>query len=411
MEEPLHLLEAFRRLLVSECMEPKKHRPCLTCKWLCCFRVEQEPRPCPPINQSTGGDLETGLDQQNTADLACRLGPTTNANPATGVRSTTSSIYNKFLCCSTVQETHSNLETITTSSIQNKFLCCSKVQETHGNTTSSIYNKFLCCSTVQETQSYQATNTNMNTSVDPRTPANEPRSNPLIDIGPPTRAGQATNRCYHLSNFLSRIRVHKGVIREGSKVDQERDIRRYVHSFRSATDLTAKGIYFKPSSSQSLKDAKFKSSLVYAQLELPTWGVSIYTKVFFLNMLAYEMSPNNVNNGVVTSYINLMKSLIESTEDVKELREKKILYNMLGSDEQVRDVYKEIKTYGNPPVFHDLQEKIQAHYNSKMKTWIAELIHTHFRTPWTVIGLLAAISLLAIASVNVYFSAHRKSNN
>ncbi|KAL0349391.1 UNVERIFIED_CONTAM: hypothetical protein Sangu_1166900 [Sesamum angustifolium] len=264
MEEPLHLLEAFRRLLVSDCFEPKKHHLCFKCKWLCCFRVEQEPH------------------SSKSSWSKSRFGPIANANLATGVSSATST-YNKFLCCSRVQETH-------------------------------------------------------------------------------------------------------------------------------ATNLKAKGIYFKPSSSQSLKDAKFNSYLVYAQLELPTWGVSIYTKVFFLNMLAYEMSPNNINNGVVTSYINLMKSLIECTEDVKELREQKILYNMLGSDEQVRDVYKEIKTYGNPPVFHDLQKKIQAHYNSKMKTWIAELIHTHFRTPWTVIGLLAAMSLLALASINVYYSIHKKSN-
>ncbi|KAL0413643.1 UNVERIFIED_CONTAM: hypothetical protein Sradi_1566000 [Sesamum radiatum] len=358
MEEPLHLLEAFRRLLVSDCFEPKKHRLCLKCKWLCCFRVEQEPHASPPINAEIGpdSDLESGLDLQNNADLASRLGPTPNANLATAVSSATSSMYNKFLCCSRVQETHSNLATITMSSVHNKFLCCSRVQETHGNTGPSIYNMFLCCTTVQETHDNQATNTNMNASVDPRTRANQPCSNPV-----------------------------------------------------TATDLKAKGIYFKPSSSRSLKDVKFNSYLVYAQLELPTWGVSIYTKVFFLNMLAYEMSPNTINDGVVTSYINLMNSLIESTEDVKELREQKILYNMLGSDEQVMDVFKEIKTYGDPLVFHDLQEKIQAHYNSKMKTWIAELIHTHFRTPWTVIGLLAAMSLLAIASVNVYYSIHKKS--
>ncbi|KAK4406304.1 hypothetical protein Sango_0636900 [Sesamum angolense] len=361
MEEPLHLLEAFRRLLVSDCVEPKKHHLCFKCKWLCCFRVEQEPH------------------SSKSSWSESRFGPIANANLATGVSSATSSTYNKFLCCSRVQETHRNLETITISSVHNKFLCCSRVQETHSNTTPSIYNKFLCCTTVQETHDNQAANMNMNTNVDPRTRANQSCSDPVTDVGPTTVVDQTTNRCSRISNFLSWIKVHMGVTREGSKVDHKRDLKKYVYSFRSATNLKAKGIYFKPSSSQSLKDARFNSYLVYAQLELPTWGVSIYTK-----------------------------SLIECTEDVKELREQKILYNML-ADEQVRDVYKEIKTYGNPPVFRDLQKKIQAHYNSKMKTWIAELIHTHFRTPWTVIGLLAAMSLLALASVNVYYSIHKKS--
>ncbi|KAL2230460.1 UNVERIFIED_CONTAM: hypothetical protein Sindi_1640400 [Sesamum indicum] len=391
MKDPLHLLEAFRQLLVSDSVEPKKHRTCFNWKWLCCFKVEQEPHGSPPINAeigfngSTVGDLETGRNLQNNADLANRLGPTANANLATAVSSATSSIHNKFLCCSTVQETH-------------------------GNSTLSIHNQLLCCTTVEVTHDNQATNTNQNTSVDPRTRADQPSSNPVTDIGPKMGVDRTTSRCSHILNFLSRI-VHRGVTREGSKVVHTRNMRKYVHSFRSATALKAKGIYFKPSSSRSFKDVNFNSFFIYAQLKLPTWAVSIYTMVFFLNMIAYEMSPNNVNNFLVTSYINLMKSLIESTEDVKELREQKILYNLLGSDEEVRDVYKNIKTYADPPAFHHLKEKIQAHYNSYMKTWIAELIHTHFRTPWTVLGLLAAMAVLAIASTNLVYSIRNKSKN
>ncbi|KAL0377210.1 UNVERIFIED_CONTAM: hypothetical protein Scaly_0838600 [Sesamum calycinum] len=121
-------------------------------------------------------------------------------------------------------------------------------------------------------------------------------------------------------------------------------------------------------------------------------------------MIAFELSPNNINNNMVTSYINLMKSLIESLEEVKELREKKILFNLLGSDEQVQKMYEKIDTHGadNPLIFGEVKDKIQAHYNNKMKMWIGEFIHTHFRTPWTVIGLVAAISLLAIASANLF---------
>ncbi|KAL0377212.1 UNVERIFIED_CONTAM: hypothetical protein Scaly_0838800 [Sesamum calycinum] len=132
-----------------------------------------------------------------------------------------------------------------------------------------------------------------------------------------------------------------------------RDLRKEQHSFRSVTDLKAKGIEVKPSSSRSLKDVQFNTGLFGTQLKLPTWFVSIYTKIFFLNMIAFELSPNNVNNNMVTSYINLMKSLIESPEDVKELREKKILFNLLGSDEQVQKMYEKIDTHGadNPLIF------------------------------------------------------------
>ncbi|KAK4406312.1 hypothetical protein Sango_0637700 [Sesamum angolense] len=237
--------------------------------------------------------------------------------------------------------------------------------------------RFLYCCRVQEIDGSPKTNTNADTNVNLTIVANQ-----AIGAAPVTKIDPSAS----------------------IKKDQDHVCQTYV------TALKAKGIEFKPSSSQSLKDVKFKSGFFYAQLELPTWFVSVYTKIFFLNMIAFELSPNNFNNCMVTSYINLMKSLIESPKDVKELREKKIMFNLIGSDEQVLEVYKEIDTYGtdNPHIFCNVKDKIQAHYNSKMKTWTAELIHTHFRTPWTVIGLLAAIYLLAIASINVYYSVHPK---
>ncbi|KAI3448830.1 hypothetical protein Pfo_005495 [Paulownia fortunei] len=302
-EEPLHLLEAFRRLVVSDCVKLEKTYLSFIRRWFCCFRFKEE----------TGADPEIGVNQ------------TTGADPEIGV------------------------------------------------------------------------------------------TDPEIGANQTTGAHQATDQSSRLSKLLScvhKIRACVRLAKESYEDDAKRDIKKYVHSFRSATDLKAKGIHFKPSSTQSLMDVKFKSKFIYAQLELPTWGVSIYTKVFFLNMIAYELSPNNPNMGEVTSYINLMKSLIESPADVKELREKKILYNMLGSDEEVLNVYKDINTYGanNPHIFQDVKDKIQAHYNSKTKTWIAELIHTHFRTPWTLITLLAAMVLLALTAVQVHYAIPHKSN-
>ncbi|KAL0290496.1 UNVERIFIED_CONTAM: hypothetical protein Sangu_2571400 [Sesamum angustifolium] len=108
-----------------------------------------------------------------------------------------------------------------------------------------------------------------------------------------------------------------------SNVGRGRDLRKELHSFRSVTNLKAKGIEVEPSSSRSLKDVEFKSGFFCAQLKLPTWFVSLYTKIFFLNMIAFELSPNNFNNHMVTSYINLMKSLIESPKDVKSSEKRK----------------------------------------------------------------------------------------
>ncbi|KAH6796504.1 hypothetical protein C2S52_021058 [Perilla frutescens var. hirtella] len=179
------------------------------------------------------------------------------------------------------------------------------------------------------------------------------------------------------------------------------------HSFRTVTDLKAKGIHFKPSPTQSLKDVNFKSRFFYATLELPVWYVSIYTKVFFKNMVAYELTLNSPASAEVTSYISFMKSLIDRPEDVKELRERRIFYNQLGSDEEVLNVYRNINTYGaEEPLFEKVKDKIQAHYNSRSKTWMAELGHTNFRSPWTTTAFVAAAGLLAITAAQLYYAVH-----
>ncbi|XP_057802046.1 uncharacterized protein LOC131017342 [Salvia miltiorrhiza] len=172
-----------------------------------------------------------------------------------------------------------------------------------------------------------------------------------------------------------------------------------IHSFRSVTELKAKGIHFRPGPT-SLMDVSFKSNFFYSTLHLREWILTPNTKVLFKNLVAYELSPGSPANREVTSYyITFMKSLIDRPEDVKELREKKIFINKLGSDQEVFNIYKDINTHGadNPMIFHAVKDKIQEHYNSNIKTWMAELIHNYFRSPWTMTAFLAAAALLAIS--------------
>ncbi|KAI3470998.1 hypothetical protein Pfo_027661 [Paulownia fortunei] len=193
------------------------------------------------------------------------------------------------------------------------------------------------------------------------------------------------------------------------KIKEEANLNTLVYTSRSVTDLKAKGIHFKPSPTSCLKDVKFKScGIFYGQLQLPVRFISDKTKVLFSNLIAYEICPNNVSDYTVSSYVNLMKSLIHCPKDVKELREKRILISNLGSDEQVLKVFKEMNTYGmeNAGIFQDVKEKIEEHYNSKAKTWMAELIHTYFESPWTAIALFAAIFLLCLTFIQTYFTIH-----
>ncbi|KAL7124258.1 hypothetical protein ABFS83_14G036600 [Erythranthe nasuta] len=180
------------------------------------------------------------------------------------------------------------------------------------------------------------------------------------------------------------------------------------NAFRSVIDLKAKGIHFRPSS-YCLKDIRFNSYSFYGELYLPIWFVSNNSKVFFSNTIAFEMSPETDTDFDVASYINFMKALIENSEDVKELREKGILFSSLVNDEEVAKMFKEIDTHSHigPDYARNLQDvkmRINEHCSSKAKTWMAELIHTYFRSPWTAIALLAAIFLLCLTFLQTFYT-------
>ncbi|CAI9782832.1 unnamed protein product [Fraxinus pennsylvanica] len=144
---------------------------------------------------------------------------------------------------------------------------------------------------------------------------------------------------------------------------------KYNRQFRSVSYLRSKGIDFKPSS-YCLKSIRFNSYTFYGQVQLPVWLFTSISKLFFINMIAYETSPENDTGITIICYVNFLKSLIDKPEDVKELREKKILFSTLDSDEQVAKVIKEIDTCGidDYSIFDDVKTGIEKHYSSKART-------------------------------------------
>ncbi|KAL0346198.1 UNVERIFIED_CONTAM: hypothetical protein Sradi_4451100 [Sesamum radiatum] len=175
--------------------------------------------------------------------------------------------------------------------------------------------------------------------------------------------------------------------------------------FRSVTDLKAKGVDFKPSSN-CLTDIRFRSYSFYGLLELPVRYVTNNSMVSFSNMIAFEMCPETDTGRDVISYVNFMKSLIETPGDVKVLREKGILFSRLGSDEEVVKMFKQMDTFGaeKSDQFLDVKMRIEQHCNSKAKTWMAELIHAYFLSPWTAVALFAATFLLCLTFLQTFYT-------
>ncbi|KAH7855444.1 hypothetical protein Vadar_024960 [Vaccinium darrowii] len=184
------------------------------------------------------------------------------------------------------------------------------------------------------------------------------------------------------------------------------DFSEFYYSFRSITELKAKGIHARSGSVYSQRDFKFKSFFFFAVLEIPPLIVNPQFIIHTSNQIAYEWTPNNPNNLPTMAYMNFMKSLINTIEDVKELRAKNILFSACTSDEEVVKMFKSISTFGveDYRIYDNVKQKIQRHYNNTAMTWFAELIHKYFSSPWTFITFVAATTIIIMSFLQTYYT-------
>ncbi|KAL2535003.1 Plant protein of unknown function (DUF247) [Abeliophyllum distichum] len=178
----------------------------------------------------------------------------------------------------------------------------------------------------------------------------------------------------------------------------------YWHLYPLVTELETAGIYFEASKTHHVTDVKFKSHHIFGTLMLPPIMVDDSTKPLLLNLVAYEISPHGPSDLRITSYIWLMDSLIDHAEDVKQLRKKGILLNNLGSDEQLAQLFNEIANdlVPDPRADADVKDLIEKHCKNKQRVWIAEWMHNHFSSPWTVLAFLGAIFAIALSLIQTY---------
>ncbi|XP_031269159.1 UPF0481 protein At3g47200-like [Pistacia vera] len=172
--------------------------------------------------------------------------------------------------------------------------------------------------------------------------------------------------------------------------------------FRNVVELQSAGIRLRPRNKGCLTDITFS----LGTLKIPPIIVDDSTGSKFLNLIAYERCPDFFNDFGVSSYIAFLDELIDCAQDVKQLRDKKILVNSLGSDDEVAKLFNEIgtKLVPDPDKYLDVKRNIQKRYNNKWMTWISHFYHRHFQNPWTGLAFLAAILALALAAVQAIYA-------
>ncbi|PON41014.1 hypothetical protein PanWU01x14_292710 [Parasponia andersonii] len=180
-------------------------------------------------------------------------------------------------------------------------------------------------------------------------------------------------------------------------------------SFRNVQELRAAGINLKPSKNCSLTDIEFSSISFAGWLKLPPLIVDDSTGPKFFNLTAYEMCPDNFRtNYEVTSFVTFMDSLIDQSSDVKELRKKKIIHNLLGSDDDVALLFNEIAIdlVPNPKMYKDVKDRIQEHYDWRWTTWMAEAYSNHFSSPWSILAFVGALVALGLTGIQTWYTIH-----
>ena len=103
----------------------------------------------------------------------------------------------------------------------------------------------------------------------------------------------------------------------------------------------------------------------------------------------------------MVSYIVLMDRLINNREDVELLEREGIITVELGGSEDVTNFFKDIcrQVIVKEFYFQDLCEKVQDHYQSRLRKNWRDFKQDYLKNVWTIVGLFAAGILLVCALI------------
>ncbi|XP_060670623.1 UPF0481 protein At3g47200-like isoform X2 [Ziziphus jujuba] len=186
------------------------------------------------------------------------------------------------------------------------------------------------------------------------------------------------------------------------------------YSYHSARVLKSVGIRFRPNKTGRFSDIKFESQMFIGRvLTLPPILIDDYTESLLLNMLAFELSYTNLEyTQVVASYLCFMESLIDDAEDVMILRSQNVIVSCFRTDEEVAHLFAKIASnmVPDPHMYAEAKRGIQKYCNSKFQQWMAECYNTHFTSPWTLLALCGAISVILLTVAQTFLAAWQRKN-
>ncbi|KAL5699299.1 hypothetical protein ACHQM5_030224 [Ranunculus cassubicifolius] len=168
----------------------------------------------------------------------------------------------------------------------------------------------------------------------------------------------------------------------------------YWEFTHSATDLSESGVKFRRKRNpDGLLDVTFTDGV----LEIPPIVFGESWTILLPNLIALEQCRRDYPDRI-TSYVILMDSLINSQDDVKILRKKQIIDRLFHEEEKVAtDINNLFKGAVADKYYYDgLCHRMNAFCKRRVHRYQASLNHDYFKTPWSILSVLAALILLAL---------------
>ncbi|KAK2650749.1 hypothetical protein Ddye_018238 [Dipteronia dyeriana] len=141
------------------------------------------------------------------------------------------------------------------------------------------------------------------------------------------------------------------------------------------------------------------------ELRIPCLEIDDWSECLYRNMMAFELChyPTETH---ICNFMLLMNFLINTEKDVDLLVDQKIICSRMGDNATVATMFNNLglQITPSPSVYHDIYEKLKAHYNGRWNRTMANLKTIYFGDIWKSTATGAAIILLVLTVVQTIFS-------
>ncbi|GFS35767.1 transmembrane protein, putative [Actinidia rufa] len=218
---------------------------------------------------------------------------------------------------------------------------------------------------------------------------------------------------YHVDEFLVRgVSTFKSGNKEAIKPENEDSSEEkktlIVEEIMipSVSQLASVGVEFCPTGDGKIRSITFDQSC--GRLYLPIITLNVNSEVIMRNLVAYEASI--VSEALVfTRYTELMNGIIDTVEDAKLMREKKIIVNSLRSDADVVQLFNGMSKavrLTNVPFLDKTIEDVNKYYNNTWQVRFCRRLRNIVFGSWQILTVLAIVLLVLLMGLESFCSVY-----